>query len=82
MSASRLRLKPAATGCSMVVHRSNYAGYRYCFLAGITKRVYNWDDNFYVTDDPLVTSNTVPVKSIFETPVCLNYHPLTVLTLH
>jgi len=41
----------------------------------------NWDDNFYVTDDPLVTGNTVPVKSIFETPVCLNYHPLTVLTL-
>ncbi|MFI5163685.1 MAG: hypothetical protein ACHQHP_00385, partial [Bacteroidia bacterium] len=41
----------------------------------------NWDDNKYVQDNPLVVNNFVPVKKIFETPVALNYHPLTVLTL-
>ncbi len=41
----------------------------------------NWDDNEYVNDNPLVVSNHLPVKEIFHTPVSLNYHPLTMLTL-
>jgi protein O-mannosyl-transferase len=41
----------------------------------------NWDDNFYVTQNPLVINNSVPVATIFETPVDLNYHPITVLSL-
>jgi protein O-mannosyl-transferase len=41
----------------------------------------NWDDNFYVTQNPLVINNSVPVATIFKTPVDLNYHPLTVLSL-
>ncbi|MGP8215059.1 MAG: tetratricopeptide repeat protein [Bacteroidia bacterium] len=40
-----------------------------------------WDDANYVTDNPLVVSNQVQVKKIFQTPVCANYHPLTILTL-
>jgi protein O-mannosyl-transferase len=41
----------------------------------------NWDDNTYVTDNPLVITNSVPVVKIFESPVASNYHPLTVLSL-
>ena len=41
----------------------------------------NWDDNYYVTDNPLVINTTVPLAKIATTPVALNYHPLTVLTL-
>lgn len=41
----------------------------------------NWDDDTYVTGNSLVISKTVPVKEIFTTPVALNYHPITVLTL-
>jgi protein O-mannosyl-transferase len=41
----------------------------------------NWDDNKYVTENPLVVNNSVPVAKIFETPVSGHYHPLTILTL-
>ena len=41
----------------------------------------NWDDPTYVTDNPLVVNNAVPVKEIFKTPVSLNYHPVTILSL-
>ena len=40
-----------------------------------------WDDKDYVTDNPLVVSDHIPVKEIFHTPVSLNYHPITMLTL-
>jgi protein O-mannosyl-transferase len=41
----------------------------------------NWDDDNYVTANPLVMNNSVPVVKIFESPVSLNYHPLTILSL-
>jgi protein O-mannosyl-transferase len=41
----------------------------------------NWDDNIYITDNPLVVNNSVPLVKIFETPIAANYHPLTVLSL-
>ncbi len=40
----------------------------------------NWDDNVYVSYNPLVVNNSVPLVEIFETPVSANYHPLTVLS--
>ncbi len=41
----------------------------------------NVDDDVYVLNNPLVINKTVPVKEIFVTPVSLNYHPLTILSL-
>lgn len=41
----------------------------------------NWDDPTYVMDNSLVVNNKIPVKEIFTTPVSLNYHPVTMLTL-
>ncbi len=41
----------------------------------------NWDDQEYVTTNPLVVSETIPLKKIFTTPVSNHYHPLTILTL-
>jgi protein O-mannosyl-transferase len=41
----------------------------------------NWDDNTYVTENPVVMSNTVQWVKILETPVSANYHPLTILSL-
>jgi protein O-mannosyl-transferase len=41
----------------------------------------NWDDQVYVQQNPLVVNNSVPLVKIFETPVLLNYHPITILTL-
>ena len=35
-----------------------------------------WDDKEYVTENPMVVNNHIPVKEIFHTPVSLNYHPL------
>lgn len=40
-----------------------------------------WDDGEYVTENPMVMSAHIPVKEIFHTPVSLNYHPLTILSL-
>ncbi len=40
-----------------------------------------WDDQEYVTASPLVINNAIPVNQIFHTPISLNYHPLTILTL-
>ncbi len=40
-----------------------------------------WDDKEYVTENSMVINNHIPVKEIFHTPVSLNYHPLTMLTL-
>ncbi len=39
----------------------------------------NWDDDTYVTASSLITSQSV--VPFFITPVALNYHPLTMLTL-
>jgi protein O-mannosyl-transferase len=41
----------------------------------------NWDDNFYVQGNPLVVGNSINLEKILLTPVNLNYHPLTMLSL-
>src|SRR4030065_289195 len=42
----------------------------------------NWDDGTYVTENPMIWKLDGPaIKEIFTTPVSLNYHPLTLLTL-
>src|ERR1035437_2904296 len=42
----------------------------------------NWDDGTYVTEDPMIWKlDGKAIKEIFSTPVSLNYHPLTMLSL-
>lgn len=41
----------------------------------------DWDDTTYVVDNPLVRNQEIPVSQIFNTPVSLNYHPITILTM-
>ncbi len=51
------------------------------FSPSLKNEFTNWDDPTYITDNSLVVNNKVPVKEIITTPVSLNYHPLTMLTL-
>jgi len=45
-------------------------------------RFLDWDDQLYVTENPLVLQPEVKSRStIWNTPIALNYHPLTILTL-
>ena len=42
----------------------------------------NWDDGTYVTENPMIWKlDGKAIKEIFSTPVSLNYHPLTMLSL-
>jgi protein O-mannosyl-transferase len=41
----------------------------------------NHDDQAYVTANPLVINNSIPLVKIIETPVLANYHPITILSL-
>lgn len=42
----------------------------------------NWDDGTYVTQNPMIWKlDAEALKEIFTTPVSLNYHPLTMLSL-
>lgn len=42
----------------------------------------NWDDNFYVLNNPLISSLSLGnIGAIFTQPVAGNYHPLTILSL-
>src|ERR1035437_3640913 len=42
----------------------------------------NWDDGTYVTENPMIWKlDGKAIKEIFSTPVSLNYHPLTILSL-
>ena len=42
----------------------------------------NWDDGTYVTQNPMIWKlDGASLKEIFTTPVSLNYHPLTMLSL-
>jgi tetratricopeptide (TPR) repeat protein len=42
----------------------------------------NWDDGTYVTEDPMIWKlDGHALREIFTTPVSLNYHPLTMLSL-
>jgi tetratricopeptide (TPR) repeat protein len=52
--------------------------YRHSLKNGFT----NWDDPVYVVENQIITSLTSEnIKAIFNTPVSLNYHPLTMLSL-
>lgn len=52
-----------------------------CFSPTLKNTFTNWDDDVYVEENPLVTGKTIPYAEIFQTPVSLNYHPLTIITL-
>ncbi len=52
-----------------------------CFSPALKNNFTNWDDNVYVQENPLVTSKAIPYSEIFQTPVSLNYHPITIITL-
>lgn len=42
----------------------------------------NWDDGTYVTENPMIWKlDGKAIKEIFSTPVSLNYHPITMLSL-
>ncbi|MBT3383115.1 MAG: tetratricopeptide repeat protein [Prolixibacteraceae bacterium] len=41
----------------------------------------NWDDDIYVTNNPLVTSANWELRDIFLNQVGGNYHPITILSL-
>ncbi len=42
----------------------------------------NWDDGTYVTENPMIWKlDGKAIKEIFSTPISLNYHPLTMLSL-
>jgi len=51
------------------------------FSPSLHNKFTNWDDTVYVLENPLVVSNKVEVKEIFKTPVSVNYHPITMLSL-
>ena len=45
-------------------------------------RFLDWDDQLYVTENPLVLSpDAKEGPSVWNTPIALNYHPFTILTL-
>src|SRR5690349_1389170 len=52
-----------------------------CFSPTLKNNFTNWDDEVYVHNNPLVTGKNIPYDEIFKTPVSLNYHPLTIISL-
>lgn len=45
-------------------------------------RFLDWDDQLYVTENPLVlTPDAKGGPSVWNTPIALNYHPLTIISL-
>jgi tetratricopeptide (TPR) repeat protein len=52
------------------------------FFPSLKGEFTNWDDGTYVTENPMIWKlDGKAIKEIFTTPVSLNYHPLTMLTL-
>lgn len=52
------------------------------FLPSLKCEFTNWDDGTYVTECPMIWKlDGKAIKEIFTTPVSLNYHPLTMLSL-
>ncbi|MGB1243575.1 MAG: hypothetical protein ACPG49_13690, partial [Chitinophagales bacterium] len=42
----------------------------------------NWDDNFYVLNNPIISSLSLDnIRAMFTQPIAGNYHPLTILSL-
>lgn len=53
-----------------------------CYLPILQNDFTNWDDGTYVIENELVTNYAKHgLKAVFTTPVSLNYHPLTILSL-
>jgi tetratricopeptide (TPR) repeat protein len=49
------------------------------YVPSLDNEFTNWDDNFYVTENPLMMNPTF--DALLRTPVAGNYHPLTMWTL-
>jgi tetratricopeptide (TPR) repeat protein len=49
------------------------------YLPSLDNDFTNWDDNFYVTDNPLLARPNV--HAVLTTPISGNYHPLTIWSL-
>lgn len=41
----------------------------------------NWDDDIYITENPLLVNLGENLKTYFTEPIASNYHPLTILSL-
>ncbi len=41
----------------------------------------NWDDDIYITENPLLVHLSENLKTFFTEPIASNYHPLTILSL-
>jgi tetratricopeptide (TPR) repeat protein len=41
----------------------------------------DWDDQLYVTQNPLVLTDNIPWDKIWKEPVAGNYHPITMISL-
>jgi tetratricopeptide (TPR) repeat protein len=50
-----------------------------CFFPVLKNGFTNWDDNFYVVNNPMLPGPDW--KAIFTQPVAANYHPLTMISL-
>jgi len=52
------------------------------FATGLNHDFLNWDDDFYITKNPHITSLSFDgIKNIFSVFVSYHYHPLTLLSL-
>lgn len=52
------------------------------FLPSLSNGITNWDDNIYVTENPMVFGLGIEnLKAIFSQPIAANYHPITMLSL-
>ena len=52
------------------------------FLPSLQNGFTNWDDNLYVTENPMIYGLGVKnIKAIFSQPIAANYHPITMLSL-
>lgn len=52
------------------------------FLPSLQNGFTNWDDNLYVTENPMIYGLGIEnIKAIFSQPIAGNYHPVTMLSL-
>jgi lipoprotein NlpI len=73
-SARRLPLFLTLTALAIVTFITFYPSLKCEFT--------NWDDGTYITENPMIWKlDWNSLKEIFSTPVSLNYHPLTMLSL-
>lgn len=54
----------------------------YCFYPAVDNGFVYWDDQYYVTDNPLVSNPSFAnAKELLTAIISLNYHPVTMLSL-